>query len=90
MLPIVRTFSSLPAGVARMPLGRFTALTTLGSIPWVLALAIVGREVGDRWDTWRNHLHYLDYGIVALAVLGLAYYLFRRRGRSSWDPTPPA
>ncbi|MDX6636730.1 MAG: hypothetical protein QOJ01_241 [Solirubrobacterales bacterium] len=90
MLPIVRTFSSLPAGVARMPLGRFTALTALGSIPWVLALAIVGREVGDRWDTWRNHLHYLDYAIVALAVLGLAYYLYRRRGRSSWDPTPPA
>src|SRR6185295_5125974 len=50
MLPVVRTFISLPAGVARMPLGRFTAYTLAGCIPWVLALAIIGREVGDRWD----------------------------------------
>ena len=90
MLPIVRTFSSLPAGVARMPLGRFTVLTALGSIPWVLALAIIGREVGDRWDTWQHHLHYADYVIVALAVLGVAYLLIRRRGRRAWEQTPPA
>ena len=93
MMPIVRTFSSLPAGVARMPLGRFTLLTALGSLPWVLALAIIGREVGDRWDTWRNHLHYADYVVVVLAVAGLAYLLirrWRRGGRDKWEPTPPA
>ncbi len=91
MLPIVRTFSSLPAGVARMPIGRFTALTALGSIPWVLALGIVGKEVGDRWETWRDHLHYADYVIVALAVVGVIYLLIRRRGRdTTWEPTPPA
>ncbi len=90
MMPIVRTFSSLPAGVARMPLGRFTVLTALGSIPWVLALGIIGREVGDRWDTWRNHLHYLDYAVVALAIAGIAYLVIRRRGRDEWEPTPPA
>ncbi len=43
MLPLVRTFVSVPAGVARMPIGRFSLLTTLGSIPWVLALALLGR-----------------------------------------------
>jgi membrane protein DedA with SNARE-associated domain len=86
MLPVVRTFISLPAGVARMPLGRFTALTFLGSVPWVLALGIVGREVGDRWDTWRNHLHYADYAIVALALVALGYYLVRRR-RRDWEQT---
>jgi membrane protein DedA with SNARE-associated domain len=90
MLPIVRTFSSLPAGIARMPLGRFTVLTTLGSIPWVLALGIVGREVGDRWETWRDHLHYADYAVVALAVGAIAYLVIRRRGRGNWEPTPPA
>ncbi len=90
MLPIVRTFSSLPAGVARMPLGRFTLLTALGSIPWVLALAIIGREVGDRWDTWQHHLHYADYVVLVIAVLGIAYLLIRRRGRGAWEPTPPA
>jgi len=54
MLPIVRTFISLPAGVAKMPFWRFIALSTLGSIPWVLALALIGRGVGDNWEHWRH------------------------------------
>ena len=91
MLPIVRTFISLPAGVARMRLGPFVVFTVAGSIPWVLMLAIVGREVGDRWDQWRNHLHYLDYAIVAVIVIAIAYLIFRRRrGSAQWEPTPPS
>jgi membrane protein DedA with SNARE-associated domain len=91
MLPIIRTFISLPAGVARMPLGRFVVFTVAGSIPWVLMLAIVGREVGDRWDQWRNSLHYADYAVVAVIVIGIAYLLIRRRrGSAEWEPTPPA
>jgi membrane protein DedA with SNARE-associated domain len=91
MMPIIRTFISLPAGVARMPLGRFVAFTVAGSIPWVLMLAIVGREVGDRWDQWRDHLHYVDYAIVAAIAIGIAYLLIRRRrGSAKWEPTPPA
>ena len=70
MLPIIRTFISLPAGVARMPLGRFIVFTVAGCIPWVLMLAIIGREVGDRWEQWRDHLHYLDYAVVAAIVIG--------------------
>ena len=49
MLPIVRTFISLPAGVARMPFWRFTTLTLLGCIPWVFMLAFVGKQAADRW-----------------------------------------
>jgi membrane protein DedA with SNARE-associated domain len=91
MLPIIRTFISLPAGVARMPLGRFVVFTVAGSIPWVLMLAIVGREVGDRWDQWRDYLHYADYAIVAAIVIGVAYLIIRRRrGSAEWEPTPPA
>ena len=91
MLPIIRTFISLPAGVARMPVGRFTALTAAGSLPWVLMLALVGREVGDNWESWRKHLHYADYAIVAIVVVGVGYLLLRRRrGTDTWERTPPA
>ena len=80
MLPIIRTFISLPAGVARMPFWRFTGFTLAGCVPWVLMLAIVGREVGDNWEKWRHNLAYLDY-LVLVAVVGLVVYLILRRRR---------
>ena len=84
MLPIVRTFISLPAGVARMPFWRFTLLTTLGCIPWVTALALIGREVGDNWEDWKDKLHYLDYPII-LAIVAGAVWLFIRWRRDRGD-----
>jgi membrane protein DedA with SNARE-associated domain len=80
MLPIIRTFISLPAGVAKMPFWRFTLLTTLGCIPWVLMLALVGKSVGENWEEWRDHLHYLDY-MVVVGVIALGVYLLIRRRR---------
>jgi membrane protein DedA with SNARE-associated domain len=79
MLPIIRTFISLPAGVARMPFWRFTALTLAGCIPWVLMLGIIGREVGSRWEEWRDYLHYGDYVVLAAIGVGIVYLLIRRR-----------
>lgn len=79
MLPIIRTFISLPAGVARMPFWRFTLFTLLGCIPWVLMLALVGRSVGDNWEQWRNNLHYFDYAVLAAILAGAVYLLIRRR-----------
>ena len=91
MLPIIRTFISLPAGVARMPFWRFTALTLAGCIPWVTALALIGREVGDNWEQWRDNLHYLDYLVVAAIAVGLVVLLIRRRrGGGSGGGTEPA
>ena len=81
MLPIVRTFISLPAGVARMPFWRFSVLTLLGCIPWVFALAFVGKQAADRWTSWRDSLHYVDYAVVALIVIGVVYLVVRRRRR---------
>ncbi len=82
MLPIIRTFISLPAGVARMPFWRFTIFTLAGSIPWVLALALVGEAVGDNWEDWRHKLGYLDYAVLAAIVVGVIYLILkRRRGR---------
>ena len=69
MLPIVRTFISLPAGVAKMPFVRFTVLTTLGCIPWVFLIAFIGKQAGDRWEEWKEHLHYIDYAVVAAIVI---------------------
>jgi len=80
MLPIVRTFISLPAGVAKMPFWRFTAYTLAGCIPWVLALALIGKSVGENWEEWREHLHYLDY-LVVVGVVALGVYLLIRRRR---------
>jgi membrane protein DedA with SNARE-associated domain len=79
MLPIIRTFISLPAGVAKMPFWRFTAFTLAGCIPWVLMLALVGQAVGDNWEDWRHRLGYLDYVVLAAIVAGVAYWLIRRR-----------
>src|SRR3954449_165947 len=79
MLPIGRTFISLPAGSARMPLGRFVLFTTAGCIPWVLMLAIIGREVGSRWEDWRGYLPYVDYAVSAAVVLAIVYLIVRRR-----------
>jgi membrane protein DedA with SNARE-associated domain len=84
MLPVVRTFISLPAGVARMPFWRFTLATVLGCIPWVLLLAIIGKAAGSSWTKWKNHLHYLDLAVLVGIVLVVAYYVWRWwRGRGS-------
>jgi membrane protein DedA with SNARE-associated domain len=90
MLPIVRTFISLPAGVARMPFWRFTVLTTLGCIPWILMLTLIGREVGDNWESWKDKLHYVDYAIAALIVLGVIWLLIRRRRGRAGTAEPAA
>jgi membrane protein DedA with SNARE-associated domain len=79
MLPIIRTFISLPAGVARMPFWRFTALTALGCIPWIFMLAFIGQQAGDRWESWKDSLHYVDYGVAALIVAGVVFLLLRNR-----------
>jgi membrane protein DedA with SNARE-associated domain len=86
MLPIVRTFISLPAGVAKMPFWRFTIYTLAGCIPWVLMLALIGQSVGDNWEDWRHKLGYFDY-VVAAAIVGGAIYLIVKRRRGGGGPT---
>jgi membrane protein DedA with SNARE-associated domain len=92
LLPIVRTFISLPAGVAKMPVVRFTVLTLAGCVPWVLALGLVGEAVGHEWKDVRKGFEYVDYAVVALVVIGLAYLIVRRRrrGADTGDPAPDA
>src|SRR5881397_3501101 len=86
MLPIVRTFISLPAGAARMPFWRFTLFTFLGCVPWVFFLAFIGKQAGDHWTKWKDSLHYVDYLVLALAVVAIAYLVVRRWRRRGGDP----
>jgi membrane protein DedA with SNARE-associated domain len=79
MVPLVRAFVSLPAGIARMPLGRFTVFSLIGTLPWVVALAFAGHALGSDWTTVRKAFEYVDYLVVALVVLGVLYAVARRR-----------
>jgi membrane protein DedA with SNARE-associated domain len=79
LLPVVRTFISLPAGVARMPLGRFSVLTVLGTLPWCIMLVAVGDVAGANWDTWHRRFGYLDYVVVAAFVAAAAWLLLHQR-----------
>lgn len=88
MLPIIRTFISLPAGVARMPFWRFSVLTLLGCIPWVLMLTLIGKAAGDNWEQWKDSLHYFDYFVAACILGGLVYLVIR--SRRSGPPGDPA
>src|SRR5207248_732382 len=78
-LPIVRTFISLPAGVARMPFVRFSVLTFVGCVPWVCGLALAGRALGSRWETLQHGLHYVDYAMAIAIVAAVVWWLWRRR-----------
>ncbi|HEX3517749.1 MAG TPA: DedA family protein [Solirubrobacteraceae bacterium] len=89
LIPVVRAFVSLPAGIARMPLGRFTVFSLIGAIPWVLGLALAGHALGGDWKSVRKGFEYVDYVVVALVVIGVAYVVVRRR-RERREPATDA
>ena len=80
--PVARSFISIPAGVFRHALGRYTLLTALGSTVWCLAFAAVGWALGSRWEEFHHGFRYVDYAILA-GVVALAVYLLVRRRRST-------
>jgi membrane protein DedA with SNARE-associated domain len=92
MLPIVRTFISLPAGVARMPFWRFTLFTVAGCLPWMLGLSFLGFQTGSHWTKWKDRFHYVDYVFAALIVLGIVFLVVRwwRRRRGTQAATETA
>ncbi|HET9082092.1 MAG TPA: DedA family protein [Trebonia sp.] len=92
VLPVVRTFISLPAGFAAMPAGRFGLYTTLGCIPWTAGLAIAGYELGASWQSVGNGFHGVTYAVAGIIVVALAAAVilhFRRRRREDAGPRPP-
>src|SRR5205085_3212060 len=89
VIPFARFAGPYAAGVAEMRFARFFGLATLGSIVWIGALGVLGREVGGKWQSWRHHLEYADYAVVVLVVVAIVYLIVRRgrtrRGQAAVD-----
>ncbi len=77
LLPVIRTFISFPAGVARIPFGPFLVYAFLGSLPWSWVLAYAGMLLGEHWDQVGDVLHSLDVVIVVILTAGVAWFLWR-------------
>lgn len=82
LMPIVRTFISLPAGIARMNFKKFVAYTFLGSLPWCFILAYAGYKLGEHWRDVGSTLHKYDAVVAVLAVILVGLFLYRHLGRS--------
>jgi membrane protein DedA with SNARE-associated domain len=78
VIPIVRSFISVPAGMAEMDRGRFAGLTTIGSAVWVALLAGLGYAAGSNWKHVSGDFHSAQYPIIAVVVLALAYAIWHR------------
>ncbi len=76
MLPVVRTFISLPAGIAGMNIYRFILFTFLGALPWCYLLAYIGVKMGEEWEHLRDYFHQFDVVIGLSLALGLGYFLW--------------
>lgn len=83
LLPVIRSFISIPAGIAEMRLPRYTVLTVLGTIPWCFGLAGAGLALGAGWERFHESWRYADYAIVALLLAGVVYLALRYRRRRS-------
>ena len=77
-VPLVRAIFPYAAGVSRMPFAKF------------LPLAAIGKAAGSNWNNWRHNLDYVDYAVVALALVAIGYLIVKRRGRSGSGPAPDA
>jgi membrane protein DedA with SNARE-associated domain len=77
LMPVVRTFISFPAGISRMHFGRFILYTFVGSLPWCLGLAWVGKALGNQWDTrLKAYFHKADVAIVLVLFALFALYIY--------------
>lgn len=83
MLPVIRTFISLPAGVAKMNFPRFVIFTFLGALPWCYLLAYIGVKMGQEWEHLRDYFHQFDIMIGLFLALALGYFLWSHWPRRS-------
>jgi membrane protein DedA with SNARE-associated domain len=91
LLPVIRTFISLPAGIAKMPLGKFSVYTFLGVVPWTFGLAYLGVVLGENWE---RVLNYFDLPTLLIAgalvlIVGIWYLRRRKQQKSITEATSP-
>ena len=89
LLPVVRTFVSVPAGVSRMHVGQFTLFTFAGSFPWSLGLALAGYVLGENWERIRTWMRPADIPIAIVLVVLLVWYVVRHV-RRAWEVPQPS
>lgn len=77
MLPVIRTFISLPAGISRMNFPKFIIYTFLGSLPFCYILAYIGAKMGENWDTLGVYFHKFDIAIGIIILIGLVWFIKR-------------
>ena len=83
--PVVRSFIAIPAGVFRMPLGRYTLLTIPGSLAWAFAFAGAGWAFGSRWEEFHHRFHYAEYVVAAAILVVIVAGIVRHRRSSTLD-----
>jgi membrane protein DedA with SNARE-associated domain len=89
LLPVVRTFISVPAGIARMPVWQFSIYTFAGSFPWSLGLAWAGFLLGENWEDIRDWMRPADIPIVIVILVLVGLYVYRHV-RRAWTEEPEA
>jgi membrane protein DedA with SNARE-associated domain len=90
LLPVVRTFISLPAGIAEMPFVRFSVYTFAGCLPWTFALTALGYALGSQWTLVERFLRPLSYAIAVLVVVAAGWWLYRRWSEQRRPGAPEA
>jgi membrane protein DedA with SNARE-associated domain len=84
LLPVVRTFISFPAGVARMPLGKFIVYSTAGALPWSILLVFAGQQLGANWMDIRHALQPFDLAIAVAVIAAVLLFIWWRLGMPGW------
>ena len=77
LLPVIRTFISFPAGISKVNFWKFSAYTFVGSVIWSYFLGWIGYKLGENWESLKGYFHKFDYAIVAIILIGIAYYIYR-------------
>lgn len=85
LLPVIRTYISFPAGIAKMDIKKFSFYTFIGALPWCILFSWLGVKLGQHWDFVREKLHSFDLAIMLLIILAIALYIWRHLNHLKQD-----